>query len=162
MAETSEAPSAKPWEENIGVRRFVPDTQGGNNAVMREIERGAKPLGGSFVRHEDYAELQGVCLELWRILRERNEEVDAACAERAALLEALQAMYRAHNLHIFSPRGQETRSDRDTCRICGGNYRDTLKHIAAQEGHPSDVKAEAARLARAAIARATGEKEPSR
>ena len=73
------------------------------------------------------------------------------------LLEALQAMYRVHHLHIFSPRGQETRSDRDTCRICGGNYRDTLQHITAQEGHPSDVKAEAARLARAAIARATGE-----
>ena len=73
------------------------------------------------------------------------------------LLDALQAMYRAHHLHIFSPRGQETRSDRDTCRICGGNYRDTLQHITAQEGHPSDVKAEAAILARAAIARATGE-----
>jgi hypothetical protein len=76
------------------------------------------------------------------------------------MLDALKAMYRAHHLHIFSPRGQETRSDRDTCRICGGNYRNGLQHITAQEGHPSDVKAEAARLARAAIARATGEKEP--
>ena len=75
------------------------------------------------------------------------------------LLDALQAMYRAHHLHIFSPRGQEAPADRDTCRICGGNYRDTLQHITAQEGHPSDVKAEAARLARAALARATGEKQ---
>ena len=88
---------------------------------------------------------------------EANARLIAAAPD---LLDALQAMYRAHHLHIFLPRGQETPADRDTCRICDGNYRNTLKHITAQEGHPSDVKAEAARLARAAIARATGEKEP--
>jgi|GEM_PF-1223333 len=86
---------------------------------------------------------------------EPNARLIAAAPD---LLGALDAMYRAHHVHIFSPRGQETRSDRDTCRICGGNYRNTFQHITAQEGHPSDVKAEAERLARAAIARATGEK----
>lgn len=136
MAKTTEL-----WLEGYKGNRNVPDKV--TSWVIHAAHDGCRDLDEDDAVGEIYG-------------RDDTEARDYARLFMAApeLLTALHAAERALWVHTFRPRGHETPADRDTCIQCGHNFRHE-HHLAVKEGHPSDVKAEASRLVRAAIARAT-------
>ena len=70
-------------------------------------------------------------------------EIERLQASNDRLRAALNDLLRGSQVHIFQPRGHDTPEDRDTCRKCGSNFRNTQQHIASKEGHPGDVLREA-------------------
>lgn len=84
--------------------------------------------------------------------RGANARLIAAAPE---LLDALEQAERALGVHCFTPVGHSTQREKDTCAVCGFSFRSEY-HLRGNEKDAGSVRAEAARNARAAIAKAKG------